>query len=242
LFRFAQNNLNEFKERYVEYYYKEILRLNEQPPKPDEVFVLLELAKHVDDFLLKKLTTFNAGKDSEGNEVFYDALTNTAINKASVAQLKSIYHTPSNGKIYAAPIANSEDGLGEKPASEDGHWKPFGPITKFTDENGIPQAPQGGEPEKIELYSTVNKVAEVGFAIASPNLFLAGGTRTITFDLKATNIGQVQLPQEPTSRFKILFSGEKGWIQATITLVEKVSGSLKIVCEIPAAAPQNSPL
>lgn len=207
LFRFAQNHLNSLKEAHVDFYYKEILRLQERPAKPDEVFAVIELAKQVDDFLLGKDTGFKAGKDSEGKELIYQSTTDTAINKAEVVELKSIYKH-SNGRIYASPIANSVDGNGEELETEDGYWKPFGSSTQL---------------------------AEVGFAIASPNLFLKGGQRTIDIILSVAAYDTQSNMNWDKNLFKVFLTGEKGWIEKVPGKSPEYSnGKLKFMCRLSA--------
>jgi len=250
LYAIAQKQLNGLKERHVDYYYKEVLRLKEKGATPDEVHLLIELAKQVEDYLLKEGTAFKAGKDSEGNEVVYKAQSDTALNKAEVSQLKSVYYTEQNGKIYAAPIANSEDGLGAELLSPDGQWKPFGPVTRFrSDENQahpeIPVAPPAdAEADTIALYDQVSEVAEVGFAIASPNLFLREGERTITLELTAALLDPTAPPLNTSGwqaqHFSVYLTGEEGWIQKFPDAPPTFTGGLfKVVCTL---TPEDPPV
>lgn len=215
LFRFTQDRLNGLKEEHVNFYYKEILRLEERPAKPDEVFALIELNKQIDTFLVEKDTAFKAGKDNEGKERIYKTTSGAAINKATVTQLKSIYKHPSSGKIYAAPIVNSEDGAGEPLITEDGSWHPFGPITKFIDGAGNITSPTNAENELMEIFTSVNRVAEVGFAIASPNLYLNGGTRDIEINIMGDHAPDDPplVATWPANQFKILLTTLDGWIE-----------------------------
>lgn len=234
LYRFAQSHLNGLKERHVSYYYKEVLRLKEKGATPDEVHLILQLAKHVEDYLLEDGTTFKAGKDGEGNEVIYEALEATALNKAQVAQIKSIYHTIFDGKIYAAPIANSEDGLGTELTNPDGQWHPFGPSTQFTGDvtqahPEIPLPPPLSDTDASNLFEQVTQVAEVGFAIASPNLYLREGQRTIILTLTAALIDPTGDPVITTNwavdHFKILLTSEEGWIEKALTDLPTYNGT-----------------
>lgn len=215
LFRFAQDHLNGVKERHVDFYFKEILQLEEKAAEADTVFAVIELAKQVDAYLLEAGTAFKAGKDSENNPVQYTSNFETALNKAKVAQLKSLYKHPQTEKIYAAAIANSADGLGEELDNEDGQWKPFGPINNYIDEEGVFQQPE--EEEALDLYNTLNVVADIGFAIATPNLYLQGGQRTIVLTLATTLVDAtdpLSVASWDAEQFKILLTGEEGWISA----------------------------
>lgn len=250
LFRFAQDRLNGLKERHVDYYYKEVLRLKEKGATPDEVHLVLQLAKHVEDYLLKEKTAFKGGKDGEGKEVVYKMPDSTALNKAQIAQLKSIYHTKFNGKIYAAPVVNSEDGQGAELTSADGQWKPFGPVTRYTGDATQahpeePKAPVSGDDE-IALFEQLAQVAETGFAIASPNLFLREGERTISLTLTAALINETGEAANTSGwrsgHFKILLTSEEGWLEKTPTSIPTFSGNqLRIICHLSADDPPVLP-
>ena len=240
LFRFAQDHLNGLKEDHVNFYYREILRLQERPSRPDEVFAIIELAKHIDEFLLEEGVAFKGGKDSEGNERIYKTRIGTAINKASVSQLKAVYKNPITGKIYTS-LANTSDGIEEPPISEDGSWKPFGPVTDFVDIENNVIAPLDGT-EQSDVFPIINQVAEVGFAIASPNLFLKGGTRRITIDLTASRTDIATPTSWNTTNFKILFTGEEGWIEKTLDDdVDYLLDHLKFICTLKAEDPKIVP-
>ena len=81
----------------------------------------------------------------------------------------------------------AEDGQGAELTSTDGQWSPFGPVTRFT---GDPTQTNQEEPkapvsdvDQIALFEQLTQLAETGFAVASPNLFLREGERKITLTL-----------------------------------------------------------
>ncbi len=240
LFRYAQKNINGLKERHLDYYFKEVLRLKEKPSIPDEAHLLITLAKHVDDHLLAEGMTFKAGKDSDKKEVSYAAVGNTELNKAEVAHLRAVYHSAIDGKSYSAPIANSEDGLGEELVNEDGQWKPFGPVANFIGANGKPVAPAEGE-QAIALFGKVAKPTFLGFAVASPSLFLKEGTRTVTleFILKTPPPGFANKEWD-SSLFKLHFTGGEGWVEKEPSAKPKVqSNKFVITCTL---QPEDPPV
>lgn len=196
LLRYAQDHLNEFTKRHLDLYYKEILRLKNKPAEPDTVFVTFELQKNTDQHLMKTGTVLKAGKDIDGKEIFYSITEDTVINSGKVKSLKNIYIerdiNTSEKQVYGCSVANSEDGLGAKLESADQSWKTF------------------GSPETSPL-------AETGFAIASPYLFLKEGNRDITFRFYSSESGSVSLQvNEIRNIFELKLSGEKGWIDVNI--------------------------
>ncbi len=174
LFRLLQKDLNTITERHLNYYYREILKLRHKPAKADTVHLLFELAKNIDQQLLKKGTLLKAGKDALGKDLFYAVDKDIVLNKTRVTALKTLFRESffdENGKLkkvdgyglYASPVADSTDGLGEDQDLETLSWKLLGES-------------QAGETRSMPK-------AEVGFAISSPMLLLKEGTRHIRLEI-----------------------------------------------------------
>ena len=183
LFRYAQNDINTITGRHLDYYYKEILKLRSNPAIPDTSHLLFKLAKNTDRHLINKGTLLKAGKDDLGKDLFYATDHDLVVNKSSIESFKTIFvesleQTDGSLKkiegygVYAAPIANSTDGIGADLDAEELNWKTFG-----TSQSGT------------QIDQAVPK-ATIGFAIASPILHLKEWKRGIilrlTFDSKIT--------------------------------------------------------
>jgi hypothetical protein len=116
------------------------------------------------------------------------------VNKAKVEEINTIYSVETNGVIYAAPKADTKDGIAESfNKDEQALWKSLG-------SNGSP-------------------ADEVGFALASPMFFLKEGLRAgmISYKLKnpvagLTDEQYVQLIQQANS-FRLFYSSGKEWIE-----------------------------
>lgn len=234
LFRFAQNNLNGLKERHLNFYYKEVLRLKEKPAIPNQVHLMITLAKQVESYLLKNETAFKAGKDSIRQPVNYLTNEDTILNKIKIATLQAIYHTKSDGKIYSALKVDSTDGIEEAVTTNDGQWPAFGPTMNYrgliTGTNSeIPQIPSGDE-TAVELYQQVTTFREVGFAVASPNWYLKGGNRVIYIALSTDN-NQVSfdISDWDSGSFSILLTGSKGWLSLGNTVNHKLNDNLLLI-------------
>ncbi len=174
LFRLLQKDLNSITERHLNHYYKEILKLKHKPAKADTVHLLFELAKNIDQQLLKKGTLLKAGKDALGKDLIYAIDKDIVLNKTKVTALKTLFQEPffnEKGKLkkvdryglYASPVANSSDGLGEDQDLDTLSWKLLG--------------------ESQTGATASMPKAEVGFAISSPILLLKEGLRKITLDI-----------------------------------------------------------
>ncbi len=219
LFKYARDEINKITKKHLDFYYRDVLGLNENPAVADQVFIIFELAKHVSSkkHLLKKETKLKAGKDNLGTNLFYKLDKDLVVNIAQVSELKAVFANRNNiyadlstsllndYRIYASPKANSEDGEGEELVDEEKSWQTFGTIN-FSDLNTV-------LPEALEAD---REQAEIGFAFASPNLFLAEGERIITINLNFAS--DSALLDEITNShlydaFRVMFSGEKKWIE-----------------------------
>ena len=89
----ARDHINSLRKAYLEYYYKEVLQMENKKALPDQAIVIFELAKNVNEHLIKKGIYLNAGKDETGVERWYKTDNALVVNKAVVSKVKSLYHT-----------------------------------------------------------------------------------------------------------------------------------------------------
>jgi hypothetical protein len=191
LFQHNQDQINTLTGRHLDHYYKDVLQLCLKAAEPDQVHLLFELSKNVDDHQLEQGTLLKAGKDSAGKEVVYQLDEDFVVNRARVEALKAIYMDKRNiGGTdsllpFASPLVNSRDGKGEELPADAPQWKPFGPFAGVAD-------------------------AEVGFMVADRQLFLREGGRTVTITVKLSS----PLAHQPSSiAFKAALTGEEGWFE-----------------------------
>ena len=199
LFKYAQEHMNTLTERHLDFYYKEVLRLEEKPATPDQAHVLFQLAKNVKSHLLEAGTLMKAGKDKNGNPLHYAIEKDIVLNKTAIGSLKTLFIEKNDNKtqnIFAAPVANSEDGLGISLEDENPQWEIF------------------GSPEKGEQ-------AAIGFAVASPLLFLKEGERTIEMLLTCQDVLPETItgtqPLDMAEMFEIQLSGQEQWIKSVVS-------------------------
>ncbi|NRB39371.1 MAG: hypothetical protein HRU20_13030 [Pseudomonadales bacterium] len=91
LLRHAKNKINAFTQQHLDFYYQQVLKLQLRAGVADHVHLTFELASNTQQYLLPAGTQVNAGKDSQGNALVYASKTDTLLNQASVASLKSLY-------------------------------------------------------------------------------------------------------------------------------------------------------
>lgn len=214
LLEHARAGANTLTALHLDFYYRQILRLQERPAVPGNVHLLVELAKQVGSHALPAGTGFKAGKDDLGIDVVFDADGDLVANRAGVVERRTVYrhHQGPNeslpfqdGRIFASPVADSDDGRGAPLAGPHPSWHPF---FNKTFENGV-------------LTAIRMPPADVGFAIASHQLWMAEGARTITVDI--ATIGGGPLPDLGPATTCLLTS-EKGWLEKAATSFTRVPG------------------
>ncbi len=220
LMEYARNEANTLTGRHLDFYYREVLRLEEKPALPARVHLMVELAKQAASYQIKKGELFKAGKDDKGIEAFFANERDLIANQAKITSLQSFYRhgneevgsdanaKKQTGRLHASPIANSSDGLGAAVTSADLSWHPFYNKTY-----------QEGSLKSINMPK-----AEVGFALASHYLLMAEGKRDITIDFDISGFNG-KIGNERASDFVCLFTGEKGWIKKTPSSFKATTGN-----------------
>jgi hypothetical protein len=192
LLELTQKRFNKLTKRHLDFYFKEILKIEKLPATSDKVHVIFELAKNCSTAKIAENTLLDGGKDSNGQKLHYKTTDELIANKTKVAQLKSVFNSSLKQRITAAPVANSFDGIGGDFPGNEIQWWPFGNTDKkFPD-------------------------AKYGFAIASEILELSEGERevqiTIDFKDKLDSVSAGDL----TANIEVFCSGEKKWINVPV--------------------------
>ncbi|HRD81158.1 MAG: baseplate J/gp47 family protein [Saprospiraceae bacterium] len=207
LLEYAREEMNTLTGRHLDFYFREVLQIKERPALPGRVHLLAELNKHIQEFELQAAALLKAGKDDAGKEAFFANDRDFVANQAVVAALHTVYRHDAepvasggrhNGRLFASPQPDSDDGMGEPLTAPDGAWHPF-----------YNKVYQDGALQAIKMPK-----ARVGFAIASHYLYLAEGDRTITITLDVDNY---TVPHLLSQRHTVLcrLSTEQGWIEKT---------------------------
>lgn len=199
LFRIAQDDLNKIGKKHIDFYYRDVLRLKENPPVADKVHLIFELARHVRGaHNIGEGTELKAGKDKTGQPLTYSTIKELAVNHGKVKELKAVFRDSSgDNRLYASPIVKSSDGKGSEIENNERSWKAFG--------------------------SKKSPFAEIGCAIASPILSLPEGNRKVIFSFLFDPSNKDDLERiedmggaHTGNMFRVLFSGEDGWIETTL--------------------------
>lgn len=210
LFRLAQNQANGLTGKMLDFYYREVLHLTEKPSIPDRAYVVFELAKDITAFDIPAGTELKAGKDLSGKEQIYATETDFVLNQAKVKELKTIFIEKSEDAksidaIFARPIANSQDGFGLAFTDPSAKWPTFG--------RGVPQAKKiKNICQAIDRFNEISErkdQAQIGFALASPQLLMQGGRRLLSWTFEDFK----KIFTQQNNALEIWLTAEKGWLK-----------------------------
>ena len=157
LYRSSQYKLNDLTRKHLDFYFRDVLRLDPFKPVPDTVHVLFELSKSTQGHKLKAGTRLHAGKDESDVLRRYELTDDVVLSKAAVASLRNLYLQNEPRVLRAGSVADSSDGKGGKFKAGDTRWPLFG--------------------------SPAYDPAEIGFALSAPVLRSTGGKKTIKLTL-----------------------------------------------------------
>jgi len=170
LFKSVQKQLNGFSKKHLDFYYKDILQQQLGKGRPTRAIVNFELLPTIANTLLPKGTMLSAGKLFGGKtDVLFEMGKPLVAYNITLMQMQTLLLKTSRviniGTdrpliSYAAKNVMMKNGklVGTK---ED--WFAFGANKKSVQNTGIPE----------------NQLADLGFIIGSPVLFLSEGKRTI---------------------------------------------------------------
>lgn len=196
LFNHALKDLNSLTRRHLDFYYRDVLRLKPTAPVMDRVFLIGEVAQHLDQARVEQGTLLKAGEDALENEVLYRVTRDSYLNQARITEIKTVFTGKTQEKgIYAAPVANSADGEGEEFDDPLQGWAPFG-------------EPQSGDNRTMGD-------ARLGFAVASPVLRMHEGERHIFLVFTADSQPETDRPFSDLFRARI--TTEEEWHPAAIS-------------------------
>jgi hypothetical protein len=239
LLELVRADINTLTGRHLDFYYRQILLLKEKAAEPGHVHLLVELARQVSSHELQAGQLFKAGKDDTGRDAFFASDRGLVVNRAKLAALKTVYrhrHGPEEvapqpsvhheGRLFASPMADSNDGLGAPLASAEASWHPF--FNKIYAD---------GELKEVRMPQ-----AEVGFAIASHYLLMAGGQRTITLDFTLAN-DLTGFPDDQAGEVICLLTTVKGWQEVPLKNFksEGEGSKLRLLAELSGEFPAITP-
>lgn len=177
LMRHAQADANAITGRHLDFYYRQVLRLQQRIPKPDLALLSFRPSPTGGAALLPAGTLLKGGKLANGQDLLYAVNSALVVNQDTIAALKTVHATPAApmwpggptgiSRLYAAPQADSEDGLGAPLSDPEQGWPTFG---RDWDHN--PRVTDSAP------------LAAIGVLLTSPVLLLKGGRRMLRVRLQ----------------------------------------------------------
>lgn len=184
LFEKLQNNLNEYTKKHIDFFYKDVLKLKPKKEVPDQAYIVFEIQKELDKYLLKEGLLVKDGKDINKEEVLFSLDDDIVVNQAQVKDVRTLHlnnqvrpDPAGSGNnisitegVYIASDARMADGIDKDFQSE---VKNF-----YTVGNKESKYVYPGR-KVFKPYPN----ARLGFILASPVLLLSGGKRTVNVTL-----------------------------------------------------------
>jgi hypothetical protein len=171
LFARAQETINSISRRYVDFYYRKVLREGLAPAIPDSVYLTFALAEEegVLSAPVPQGTLFPAGEDADGRTILYAADRGLTVTAARIAALRTL-------RAISEPDGLPRQILSSEISLESGNsWATFGE-----------DAPGTSDAE-------VTQLATLGFALAAEELLLTGGERTVTITFDCPFAGDAEI-------------------------------------------------
>ncbi|MEO1624350.1 MAG: hypothetical protein AAFV25_04265 [Bacteroidota bacterium] len=213
----TQQLINGFTGKHLDFYYQQVLQQQLAGSTPDQVLLYFGLTPARQSVFLAAGTPFLAGKSPSGPPLLYTLDKDLSVNEAQTSSYKTIFNDTANAPlydqqahlIYASPIANSEDGLGGKFLKTPPSWPTLG---------------------QNENSPDATNLAQLGFAVSNPLLYLSEGSRQITLMLHLSQESVEYLEQQYITfnlkelsywealeslihqSFTVSYTGPKGWV------------------------------
>ncbi len=256
LYEIPQKNINNLTSKYLNYYYRQILKQKERQGVDDHAYLSFYLDKEAQEATVPAKAKFIAGTDDKGRNIFYQTDDEVVINKARLNKMFNVFvakrkvHVEGETLERVNNIYNSEIPIinwTEKPAlNKRMSYPTFGEDQEGLGENDL----------------TMQKAA-VGMAIASPAFLLSEGKRELTIRVQlqkesfiAVNEKIKHISKELGCSFKeavakslldalyIELTAAEGWlrIKTNIVTIEKATNSVLIKYDVQPSHPAIVPI
>jgi len=189
LYQYAQYTINNISDRYIRFYYDQVLREKQNTAIPDTLYLnfTLEDDESISDALVAKETLFYAGQEDDGEDIIYAADNSLCVSSAKIEKIQTLYlekgslifeenniNEVIDNPVLKKIIVNDID-IAKESNSPGFQWPVFGEVSKSSSENK-----DGTSSEMVQ------SLAKMGFAIATPYLWLSGGERYVSLDIQYT--------------------------------------------------------
>lgn len=91
LLGYPQQQFKSLTQRYLDFYYQEVLKLTTKAEVADQINVIFELLPTEDPHLIRQGTLLNAGQDTQGNNLNYATDEDIIVNQGQIASIKTLF-------------------------------------------------------------------------------------------------------------------------------------------------------
>lgn len=207
LIQIHQDQLNTIAQKHLNLYYYAILKQQKKQAFPDRAFVYFDLSKQIETYHLEKGTEFNGGINANSKPILFKSIKPVVLESTVITDVYTLSKSDSdfiniNGNTKTIDAVNTSTTvlnlnqiqntttLQRDDANDVIGWETFG------NDSLEPLIP-----------------SEMGFAFASPLLFLREGTRHVTITLTFNEEQTIDRFNNKTASF--FFSTQKGWHKIT---------------------------
>ncbi|WP_305982791.1 hypothetical protein [Roseivirga thermotolerans] len=207
VYKHQQKALNKLVPKHLQFYYEDVLDFRKLGAQPDNTYLLFSLNKGQTPYGLKAKTQLAAGADSQGNPLVFETCKELLVVPSVIGQYLTMLSSGDEG---------AADGLAKTFYTSEvtGYGQPV--IDKNTGK--YEDFYMFGQPDQASV-NTLPK-AILGFALASPELWVEGGERQLKITFNLPTDGQTEPDKtmnsttvDLSSLLDVSITGEKKWLQ-----------------------------
>ncbi|MEP1032653.1 hypothetical protein [Ekhidna sp.] len=216
-YKLQQDAINNILPKYLDFYYKDLLKFEKKGAVGDDVFIAMKLSKGNDVTNVSSSTQLLAGTDSAGEPILFETQKSLQVTPSIISDYLTLIIDKSSAttevlsshqvKGFSAPVISKQTGLYES-------FQMFG---------------------GIESTNVAPITSAIGFAISSPELFLEGGKRCV--EILFLNKETAPTKSADSAKLKetlldnlveLKVTGTKGWITPDYQEIRIIGGKLRI--------------
>lgn len=202
LYKHQQKSLNNLVPEHLRFYYEEILDFCPGLSQPDHCHVHLSLKDGFKSFKVPSFTRFLGGIDEKGKDIVFQSEKSLLAVNSNITDYLTLTKNKRAEELLFAPFKSGSEHEFRVPSIDEftGQMTSFGMF---------------GATEDQTVRATM---AHMGWAIASPELALAGGERKVTISFGLSLDGDQKETDEKswtetlTGAFDLALTGVEGWI------------------------------
>ena len=175
LYQNVQQKLNHFTAKHLDYYYRDVLKIQPRPSIPDQAYLTFDTDIAEREVLIGAGTEFTAGTDENNNDIIYTANNDLLVNNARVESLFTLF-------LDRDPLIYPEKDL-EFVTGAKINQIPVREASGLAGDRELQSRPIFGAHRRASQKRVVAD-AMLGLALASPVLWLKEGQREIQIVFK----------------------------------------------------------